>query len=137
MPGVTGYIDTNYAGKGEYAVRALDDYDLIVVHIEATDEASHQGDAALKVEALERTDKFVVGPVLDALRRRKEWRILIAPDHYTCVGSTQHAATPPPFCMAGTGIEVGQKQPFCERAAKDSPLCHDPGSGLIESFFAE
>ena len=134
VPGVTGYIDTNYAGKGEYAARALDDYDLMVVHVEAPDEASHQGDAAMKVAALEKTDKLVVGPVLEALRKRPEWRILVAPDHYTCVASTQHAATPPPFCMAGTGIDTVERQPFCERAASSSQLLFDPGCGLIESF---
>lgn len=134
VPGVTGYIDTNYAGKGQYAVRALDDYDLVVVHIEATDEASHQGDAALKVEALEKTDAVVVGPILDALRKRKEWRILVAPDHYTCVTSTQHAAMPPPFCMAGTGIRAVDGQPFSERAASQSALFFDPGRELFGYF---
>lgn len=136
VPGVTGYIDTNYAGKGEYAVRALDQYDLIVVHVEATDEAAHQGDAALKVQALERTDQFVVAPILAALRKREDWRILVAPDHYTCVRSTQHAAPPPPFCFAGSGVEAVEGQPFNEPAAQRGPLI-DPGSRLIELFFRQ
>jgi len=68
VPGATGYIDTNYAGKGEAAVAALDEVDLIIVHVEAADEAAHMGKPALKVEALERIDELVVGPLLRRLQ---------------------------------------------------------------------
>ena len=68
VPGATGYIDTDYAAKGRYAVAALKDVDLVCVHVEATDEASHQGDAAAKIEALEQIDRHIVGPLWAALR---------------------------------------------------------------------
>ena len=61
MPGATGYLDTDYAAKGRYAVAALADHDLVCVHVEAPDEASHEGRADAKVEALERIDQHIVG----------------------------------------------------------------------------
>ncbi len=68
VPGATGYTDTDYAAKGRYAIEALDTTDLVCVHIEATDEASHEGDVAAKIAALERIDADVVRPVCEALR---------------------------------------------------------------------
>ena len=136
VPGATGYIDTNYRGKGEAAVSALDEFDLVVVHVEAPDEAGHLGDAAEKIKAIERVDEFVVGPLLEAVRRHDRWRILIAPDHPTPCTSKAHDPTPPPFCYAGTGIEVVEKQSFCESNANASRLLIDPGHTLIEGFMA-
>ncbi len=135
VPGATGYIDTNYAGKGAAAVRALDEYDLVVVHVEAPDEAGHLGDAAEKVKAIERVDEFVVGPLLSELRRRGEWKILIAPDHPTPVSTTAHDATPPPFCFAGSGIQAVEGRPFSEREAVAGGFMVDPGHRLVELFF--
>jgi 2,3-bisphosphoglycerate-independent phosphoglycerate mutase len=134
VPGATGYIDTNYAGKGQAAVRALDEYDLVVVHVEAPDEAGHLGDADEKVKALERVDELVVGPLLDALRRRAQWKILVAPDHPTPVSTTAHSATPPPFCFAGHAVPAVEQQPFSEVDAASGPLV-DPGHGLMQLFF--
>ena len=136
VPGATGYIDTNYRGKGEAAVSALDEFDLVVVHVEAPDEAGHLGDAAEKIKALEQVDEFVVGPLLESVRRYDRWRILIAPDHPTPCTTTAHDATPPPFCYAGTGIEAVERQPFCELNAQASRLFIDPGHTLIEGFMA-
>jgi 2,3-bisphosphoglycerate-independent phosphoglycerate mutase len=135
VDGATGYIDTNYAGKGEAAVRALDEYDLVIVHVEAPDEAGHLGDPELKVETLERVDELVVGPVLEALRRYGDWRILIAPDHPTPCTTTAHDATPPPFCFAGPGVKPERQRPFSENDAVAAHLLVDPGHGLMELFF--
>ena len=142
VPGATGYIDTNYAGKGAAAVRALDRYELVVVHIEAPDEAGHLGDAALKVQALERIDEHIVGPLLEALRRGQEqsrwsgWRILIAPDHPTPCTSTAHDAAPPPFCFAGTGVAPAGARSFSERDALDAGWLVDPACELMRLFIS-
>ena len=133
VPGATGYIDTNYAGKGEAAVRALNEHDLVVVHIEAPDEAGHLGDAAAKVESLERIDEVIVGPLLDALRRHNSWKILVAPDHPTPVTTRAHSAAPPPFCVAGSAIAAVERLPFSESAAERGVLI-DPGHQLMEFF---
>jgi len=134
VPGATGYIDTNYAGKGAAAVSALDEHDLVVVHVEAPDEAGHLGDADAKVEALERIDELIVGPLLDKLRRCGEWKMLIAPDHPTPVTTKAHSAIPPPFCFAGSAVQAVQKRPFTESAAANGIMV-DPGHELMELFF--
>ena len=134
VAGATGYIDTNYAGKGQAAVRALDEHDLVVVHVEAPDEAGHLGDADEKIRALERIDELIVGPLLEALRGHGEWRILIAPDHPTPVTTTAHSATPPPFCFAGHGVPAVEGHPFSEAAAAGGIMV-DPGHQLMDLFF--
>src|SRR6185437_9131571 len=63
VPGATGYTDTDYAAKGRYAIEALRTTDLVCVHVEATDEASHEGDVAAKIKALEEIDRHIVGPL--------------------------------------------------------------------------
>jgi 2,3-bisphosphoglycerate-independent phosphoglycerate mutase len=137
VKGATGYIDTDYDAKGRAAVKALDDYDLVVVHVEAADEAAHLGNAAEKIKALGRIDEAVVGPLLGALRRRgDDWRILIAPDHPTLVRTKGHSAVPPPYCFAGAGISARSEKPFTEAAAIEAGLFLDPGTQVITRFFA-
>lgn len=134
VPGATGFLDTDYDAKGRAAVEALDAYDLVVVHIEAPDEAGHLGDAAAKVTALERIDEAIIGPVLDRLRAHGRWRILVAPDHPTPVSTRVHSSTPPPFCMAGTGVESRLRLPFSEANSAESDLHVNPGHNLMEYF---
>lgn len=135
VAGATGFIDTDYAAKGRHAVEALDDYDLVVVHIEAPDEAGHMGDAAAKVEALEQIDEHIVGPVLEKLRSFERWRILVAPDHPTPVGSRVHSAVPPPFCMAGADVPRSlAKHIFSERSAAQSDFHVEPGCEMMGHF---
>ena len=134
VPGATGYLDTDYAGKGAAAVTALADYDLVVVHIEAPDEAGHLGDPTAKINALERIDEWIVGPLLEALRGFPAWRIMIAPDHPTPVERRIHTRTPPPFCLAGEAVRSVLRRRFCESAAAKSDLQVDPGYELMEYF---
>jgi 2,3-bisphosphoglycerate-independent phosphoglycerate mutase len=120
VPGATGYTDTDYAAKGKYAVAALDDYDLICVHIEAPDEASHEGNAAGKVEALEQIDQHIVAPLLTALRDRDAYRILISPDHPTFLRTKTHSHGFVPWTMCGTGIDPDSAVSYDEVAAAQS-----------------
>jgi 2,3-bisphosphoglycerate-independent phosphoglycerate mutase len=136
VPGATGYIDTDYEAKGRAAVKALDDYDVVVVHVEAPDESAHQGMAEEKVKALERIDQAVVGPLLAALRARGDYRVLVAPDHATTVWNKAHDATPPPFCYAGTGIGPGSGRAFTEAEAMGTGILVDPGHTLLGTFLA-
>lgn len=132
VPGATGYLDTNYAAKGSAAVAALDEYDVVVVHIEAPDEAGHMGDVRAKIRALEQIDKHVVAPILAKLKTFARWRILIAPDHPTPVLSRVHTATPPPFCMCGSGVHGIMRHTFCEDCANASDLFVGQGHELME-----
>lgn len=135
VPGITGYHDTDYAAKGRYACSALDMYDIVCVHVEAPDEASHQADAETKVASIESIDEHIVGPVAEKLRSFDEgWRLLYLPDHYTCVHDRKHDATPPPFMMAGTGVQRLREVPMTEANAARSGLHIDFGHELMEYF---
>ncbi len=134
VPGATGYIDTDYAGKGRAAVRALDEFDLVIVHVEAADESAHMGDAGEKVRALERMDQAIVGPLLEKLARSPAWRVLVAVDHPTLTTTRGHSAIPPLFAYAGTGIEAVERAPFTETAAERGGYWVMPGHRLMEVF---
>ena len=134
IKGVTDGPDNDNAAQAEGALNALKTNDLVMVHIEAPDEAGHLGDAAAKVESLERIDEVIVGPLLDALRRHNSWKILVAPDHPTPVTTRAHSAAPPPFCVAGSAMAAVEHLPFSESAAERGVLI-DPGHQLMEFFF--
>jgi 2,3-bisphosphoglycerate-independent phosphoglycerate mutase len=134
VPGATGYLDTDYAAKGQYAISALAQADLVIVHVEATDEASHEGDARAKVEALERIDRDIVGPLLANLQRQGEYRILVSPDHPTFLRTKTHSHGYVPFAMCGTGIVADAAQSYDEMAAAASPLVFDRGCELMPFF---
>ena len=134
VEGATGYLDTNYAGKGETAVDAIDDYDLVFVHIEAPDEAGHSGDAEAKKKAIERIDKHIVGPVHEALQSYESYRILVMPDHPTPVETQAHSDEPVPFAMAGEGVKGILKEPFSEENSFKSGFTIERGCDLMEYF---
>ncbi len=117
------------------ATESLEQTDVAVVHIETPDQAGHAGDASAKVAAIERIDAQIVGPMLDDLRRRHAWKVLIAPDHATHVADRSHESEASPFCMAGTGVEAVVQVPFSETSARQTGLDIDPGHELIEYFF--
>jgi 2,3-bisphosphoglycerate-independent phosphoglycerate mutase len=134
VPGATGYIDTDYDAKGRAALDALDRYDVVVVHIEAPDEAAHQGMAEEKMKSLERIDEAIVGPLLKKLKSMGDHRILIAPDHATLVRTKGHHAEPPPFCYAGAGVESRSGKAFSEKEAAAAGVFLDPGHTLLSEF---
>ena len=134
VSGATGFVDTNYAGKGQAAIKALDAYDLVFIHIEAPDEASHEGNLAMKKKAIEEVDKHIVGPVLRALEEYESWRILLLPDHPTPVQGGAHSAAPVPFVMAGPGVTGVLHLGFGEANAAKSGLRIENGCDLMEYF---
>jgi 2,3-bisphosphoglycerate-independent phosphoglycerate mutase len=134
VEGATGYLDTNYAGKGQAAIEALKKYDFVLVHIEAPDEAGHNGSAHQKKKAVEMIDKHIVGPVYEAIRQYEAWRILVMPDHPTPVESRCHCDQPVPFAMAGTGITGVLHKPFGETNSFASAFRIEKGSDLMEYF---
>jgi 2,3-bisphosphoglycerate-independent phosphoglycerate mutase len=99
VPGITGFLDTNYVGKGEYGVRSLERNDLVFIHVEGTDEAGHMGDVEKKIQALEDFDEKVVGTVLKGMAHRKDYRILLMPDHPTAIALKTHVSDPVPFVL--------------------------------------
>jgi len=127
VPGATGYLDTDYAAKGRFAVEALDRYDLVCVHVEAPDEASHEGRTAEKVKALEEIDQHIVGPVVEALERHGEWRIMISPDHPTFLRTKTHTHGNVPVAIAGTGVQPDEYTTYGDTNAANSSLAFDEG----------
>jgi 2,3-bisphosphoglycerate-independent phosphoglycerate mutase len=100
VPGVTGWLDTNYSGKAEYALNALKDVDFVYIHVEAPDEAGHSGNYKDKIRAIEDFDALVVGPVMKGLRERfKDYRVLLMPDHATPIKLRTHTDEPVPFVI--------------------------------------
>lgn len=134
VPGATGFIDTNYQGKASAAIEALKEYDIVFVHIEAPDEASHNGNAEMKKKAVEQIDKYIVGPVLEALQDYESWRILVMPDHPTPIRNCAHSSEPVPFAMAGDNITGILHTTFSEANAAKSGFRIDKGFELMEYF---
>jgi 2,3-bisphosphoglycerate-independent phosphoglycerate mutase len=99
VPGITGFLDTNYRGKGEYGINYLEKNDLVFIHVEAIDEAGHMGDVEKKIQAIEDFDEKVVGTVLRRMTHRKDWRVLLMPDHPTAIALKTHVADPVPFVL--------------------------------------
>jgi 2,3-bisphosphoglycerate-independent phosphoglycerate mutase len=132
--GATGYLDTDYAAKGRAGVHALNDYDIVCVHVEAPDEASHEGRCEEKVKAIEEIDRYVVGPLLDGLQSHVDWRIMISPDHPTFLRTKVHTHGKVPVAMAGTDITPDQFTSYGDGNAASSTLAFDEGWQLMPWF---
>jgi len=99
VPGMTGYIDTNYKGKAEAALKALERVDFVYLHVEAPDEAGHSGNCMEKIKAIEDFDTLVVGTILEGINDFDEYKILLLPDHPTPVELRTHTNDPVPFVI--------------------------------------
>lgn len=135
--GATGYLDTDYAAKGRAAVEALKSYDIVCVHVEASDEASHEGRCDEKVKAIEEVDRHIVGPLLDSLRSYEEWRIMISPDHPTFLRTKVHTHGNVPVAMAGTGITADEFTAYGDTNAARSKLAFEKGWELMPWFIGK
>jgi len=134
VAGATGYLDTDYAAKGRAAIAELATADLVCVHVEAPDEASHQGDAVEKVKAIEAIDAEIVKPIDEYLAGVAEHRILVCPDHPTFITTKTHSRGPVPFVMAGSGIKPSGQKTYDEIAAAASGVSILPGWKLMGEF---
>lgn len=130
----TGYLDTDYAAKGRRAIEALRDHDIVCVHIEAPDEASHEGRADAKIEAIERIDREIVAPLLDALQKHDQWRLLISPDHSTLLRTKAHDRAPVAWAIAGTGLPASGLSYDEHNAQNGGGPFFDRGYQLMEKF---
>jgi 2,3-bisphosphoglycerate-independent phosphoglycerate mutase len=122
VEGATGYYDTNYEGKREACLASLADRDLFVLHVEATDEAGHNGEPDRKVEALEHWDRRIIGPLVDALDAMGPWRLLMLPDHPTPCALKTHTTDSVPYLLVDARTD-GSGGVYTERAtAACSPV---------------
>jgi len=136
VPGATGYLDTNFRGKAEYGLRALDEREFLFLHVEAPDEGGHLGDPAKKVEAIENFDEKVVGPILEGLRQSSgEWRMLVLPDHPTPCALKTHTDDPVPFVVYVSSDEQkarGLSRGYNERDAREQGIFIPEAHTLLE-----
>ncbi len=140
VPGATGYIDTNYEGKADYALKSLDDNDFICVHVEAPDEAGHQGDLQAKLKAIADFDARIVGPILKGAERFGDFKVMVLPDHPTPVEIKTHTSDPVPFVLYSTHDAGGERtthaKAFTEKEAAGTGLVARSATKLSEEFFS-
>jgi 2,3-bisphosphoglycerate-independent phosphoglycerate mutase len=138
VPHVTGYYDTNYEGKAKYAIKNLKNYDFGFVHLEATDEAGHNADIREKVQAIERFDRFIVGPIYEFLKKEGDYRIIVSSDHATPISVRTHTTEPVAFTYCGKGVipEISVES-FNEKTASSTLVYIEQGNKLLERFIKE
>ena len=136
VEGATGYIDTNYVGKAEAALKGLKELQFIFLHVEAPDEAGHHGDYEEKIKAIEYFDERVVGTVLEGLRQFDDYRIMVVSDHLTPVAKRTHTEEPTPFAWASRDELETQAagRAFSEKHAIAGGTILDSGEALMRSF---
>jgi 2,3-bisphosphoglycerate-independent phosphoglycerate mutase len=137
VPGATGYIDTNYRGKAEAALAALETKDFVYVHVEAPDEAGHSGDPKIKLQAIEDFDREVVGPVIEAAKNRPDLAVLATCDHRTPLVERTHTREPVPFAYWGPGIKSDGMAAFSETAAVEGSVQSLKGHELLSLFIGD
>ncbi len=133
VPGATGFVDTDYQGKVDAALKAVADHDLVYVHVEAIDECSHMGDLKLKIQAIEDFDARIVAPIRKALQGQ-EVRFAVLPDHPVPLKLRQHTTTPVPLALCGAGIEPDQVQVYSESSVFDGSLGLLSGDMLVRKL---
>jgi 2,3-bisphosphoglycerate-independent phosphoglycerate mutase len=125
----TGWYDTDYEGKRDCALRALESgADLFIIHVEATDEAGHAGDVEEKVRALENWDARILADLLPALDDMGPWRLLMLPDHATPLATRTHSSDPVPYLLADSSID-GPGGRYTEEGVASAPVV--PGHELM------
>jgi len=134
VDGATGYIDTNFKGKAEAAIKALKDgADFVYVHMEAPDECGHRAEVENKVKSIEIIDEQVLGPMLEAFKG-EDMRILICPDHPTPLELKTHTSNPVPYLIYDSTKEVKGVEKFDEAHAEASGIFRSVGHELINVF---
>jgi 2,3-bisphosphoglycerate-independent phosphoglycerate mutase len=102
VTGATGYVDTNFEGKGKACIDQLEENDMVLVHVEAPDEAGHNGDFLTKIDSIEKIDLHILGPLLEKIKGGDDIRVLFLPDHPTPVEIRTHSNEPVPFLIYPT-----------------------------------
>jgi 2,3-bisphosphoglycerate-independent phosphoglycerate mutase len=126
VPGATGYLDTDYSAKAEYALKSLEENDYVYIHVEAPDEAGHEGLVKEKVKAIEDIDKKIVSRILKEMEG-KEYRIAVLPDHATPIEVRTHTSEPVPFAIySSSELEKGDAKSYSEKNAASGSY------GLVE-----
>jgi len=130
IPGVTDGLDNDYVAQAEGAIKALAEQDLVIVHVEASDEAGHMGSMEDKIEAIEKTDREIISRL--TAYTESELRLLIMPDHPTPIELKTHTGDPVPFLLAGPGFSSSGARRFTEAEARSANFFIQAGYGIID-----
>ena len=137
VEGANGEITTDYASKVRSALEILEKDDFVVLHIEAPDECSHNGDLEGKIRSIELIDEKVLTPFTKTLAEKGEaYRLLLLSDHYTPLSTRTHDGTPIPYLLYDSVRSLGKQERFCEKTAAQGPYIED-GTGLVARLFEE
>jgi 2,3-bisphosphoglycerate-independent phosphoglycerate mutase len=131
VPGATGYLDTNYEGKVTATLEALEEVDLVYLHVEAPDEAGHSGELKLKLQAINDFDEQVVGPLRLGLKSLGSHRLLVLCDHLTPLIARTHTPEPVPFILFDSRHARNQNRVYSEAAARATGLLLEQGADLL------
>ena len=137
VPGATGELDTNFAGKVQAALEAVETHDFVAVHLEAPDECTHNGDLPGKITAIQWLSSRITAPIVDALRARGEdFRILMLSDHKTLMDGGMHDGDPVPFLIYDSRVDTGAGLPYTEKNGLKGPYLDD-GTLLMPALFEQ
>lgn len=134
VPGATGYLDTNYEGKAEYAIAELKERDFVYLHVEAPDEGGHAGDVELKIRAIEDFDSRVVAKILKEIKQFKNYKILLVPDHATPISLRTHTDGHVPFAILSNSLVSDKGEKYDELLIEKGSLRFDKGHELMDYF---
>lgn len=132
VEGATGYLDTDYLAKGKKAIELLDEFDLVYVHVEAPDEASHEGKIEEKIRAIESIDEKIVGPIYE--KWGKSARFLITTDHFTPIRLRTHYGSPTPFVIYQYGMDFDNQISGYDESIKGETVS---AQSLLSLFFGK
>ncbi len=140
VPGITGWLDTNYLGKAEYSLNALGHVDFAYIHVEAPDEAAHSGSYKDKIRAIEDFDSLVVGTIMKGMEDLyKEYRILLMPDHATPFRLRTHTDEPVPFVIYDSRLNRPNRNLSYDETitGRDDIVVIDDGFSLMDYFLKD
>lgn len=133
VEGATGLYDTNYEGKAQAAIDALEKDDFVFVHVEASDEASHDGNTDLKIKTIEYLDKRLIGPIYEAVKD-KEIAIAVLPDHPTPLSLRTHTHEAVPFLIYAPGLEADKTERYDEESVKQGAYGNLKGAEFMKAL---
>lgn len=135
VEGATGYIDTNFEGKAEAAIKEFENgQDFVYIHVEAPDECGHRNEIENKVKAISLIDHLILSPVVDALEKMGDFKVLVTPDHPTPLSLRTHTNDPVPYMIYDSRVKKNGPDSYNEKTAKETGIYVSEGYSLMKNF---
>ncbi|MGN0676556.1 MAG: cofactor-independent phosphoglycerate mutase [Ruminococcus sp.] len=135
VEGATGYIDTNFKGKAESAIKEFENgQDFVYIHVEAPDECGHRNETENKVKAISLIDKLILAPVVEALEKMGDFKVLVTPDHPTPLSLKTHTNDPVPYMIYDSRQKKQGTDSYSEKTAKSTGIYISEGYTLMKNF---